>query len=111
MKRRRPFPPALAIVIVIALIYGAYSFIITISQRGQKLEEISENKKQITELDKDIKRLKGEIKSSHSPEFVEKVARDEFGMVKPREVVYIDKDKQDNKINSNDSNLQEVKDK
>lgn len=57
-----------------------------------------ENKKhntemEIKELEKDIRDLTIEIENSDSLEFVEKVARDDLGMVKPREIIYIDKNK------------------
>lgn len=48
---------------------------------------------EIKELERDINQLTKEIENSDSLEFVEKVARDELGMVKPREIIYIDKNK------------------
>lgn len=101
MKKRRSFPPVLAIVILGFTVYGAYALSTSISQRGQKLTEISENEKEIAVLKKDIENLQKEIHDSNSPQFVEKVAREDFGMVKPREIIYVDKDKQ-----SENSNLQ-----
>ena len=57
-----------------------------------------ENKKhktetEIKELERDIRDLTIEIENSDSLKFVEKVARDDLGMVKPREIIYIDKNK------------------
>ena len=54
-------------------------------------KEINEAK--IEELEKDIEDLNEEIENSETLEFVEKVARDELGMVKPREIIYIDVNK------------------
>ena len=51
------------------------------------------NETQIDQLEKDIEALNKEIENSGTLEFVEKVARDELGMVKPREIIYIDKNK------------------
>lgn len=48
---------------------------------------------EIGTLERDISQLNKEIENSGSLEFVEKVAREELGMVKPRERVYIDKNK------------------
>ena len=48
---------------------------------------------EIKELEKDIEDLNKDIENSDSLEFVEKVAREELGMVKPREILYIDIDK------------------
>jgi cell division protein FtsB len=58
-----------------------------------KLEE------EIAELDNEITNLDAQIKESGTLSFVEKVAREEYGLVKPREIIYIDKNKVDeNKI-------------
>jgi len=51
------------------------------------------NLAEINTLEADIKELNKEIETSGTLDFVEKVARDELGMVKPREIVYIDKNK------------------
>ncbi|WP_409228003.1 FtsB family cell division protein [Gudongella sp. SC589] len=46
---------------------------------------------QITSLEREIKLLNDEIGKSGTLEFIEKVARDDLGMVKPREIIYVDK--------------------
>lgn len=53
-------------------------------------------KEDIEKLENDNKELEKEIANSNSVEFIEKAARDELGMVKPREVIYIDKNKAKN---------------
>lgn len=45
-------------------------------------------------LEEEVKYLKKEIEISDTIEFTEKVAREELGMVKPREVIYIDKNRE-----------------
>lgn len=47
-------------------------------------------------LKADIDQLNEEIEISDTLKFVEKVAREELGMVKPREIIYIDKNKKKN---------------
>ena len=59
---------------------------------NRKLEEEEE----IKTLEADIKKIEKEIESTDSLEFVEKVARDELRLVKPREIIYIDKNKENN---------------
>jgi len=44
-------------------------------------------------LEADIGALYDEIEMSGTLEFIEKVAREELGMVKPREIIYIDVNK------------------
>lgn len=45
-------------------------------------------------LEEEVKYLKREIEVSDTIEFTEKVAREELGMVKPREIIYKDKNKE-----------------
>lgn len=56
------------------------------------------NQAEVEKLEKEIEALNKEIDSSDSLEFVEKIARNELGMVKPREIIYIDKNKPKNKV-------------
>ncbi len=56
------------------------------------------NQEQIDELEKEINTLNKEIEASGTLEFVEKVARDELGMVKPREIIYVDRNKNNEEI-------------
>ncbi len=51
---------------------------------------------EVQSLEKEIKNLNKEIENSDSLQFVEKVAREDLGMVKPREIIYIDKNKKKN---------------
>lgn len=57
-----------------------------------------DNLLEVENLEKDIKDLEKEIESSNTLKFVEKVAREELGMVKPREIIYIDKNKNKNSV-------------
>jgi cell division protein DivIC len=93
MKKARSFPLALFIIIIVSVSYGAFVISSNLSQRNEKLAEISYKKQKVEQLNGDINKLNKEIKQSSSIKYVEKVAREELGMVKPKEVVYIDKDK------------------
>ena len=91
-KKKRGF--RLKHLILVVLIFGLGKTLI--SQRimmknlvNKKLEE----ERQVSQLEKEIDELNKEIKSKDSLEFVEKVARKDLRMVKPREIVYIDKNK------------------
>jgi cell division protein FtsB len=94
-KKKRRF--RLKHLILLIMIFGISKTLI--SQRimmkdltKEKLEE--EN--QVAQLEKEIKELNEEIKDKDSLEFVEKVAREDLRMVKPREIIYIDKNKDKN---------------
>lgn len=54
------------------------------------------NMLEVQNLEKEIESLNKEIESSDTLQFIEKVARDDLGMVKPREIIYIDTNKNRN---------------
>lgn len=92
-KRRfkiRHFLILLIIVYVVSTIISQQK-----TMRNLKAEkEKKENK--IIRLEQEIDEINEEIKKGESLEFIEKVARDELKMVKPREIIYVDKNKLDN---------------
>ena len=92
VKQRR-FPLALALIIIGTVLFGSVKIGKSISLRNQKLEIISENNREISDLKLEIDNLNSELENSSSTDFIEKVAREELGMVKPREVIYVDKNK------------------
>lgn len=51
---------------------------------------------EVDSIKNEIEDLEEEMKDSESLQFVEKVAREDLGMVKPREIIYIDKNKKKN---------------
>lgn len=57
--------------------------------QGKKENNILTNK----QLERDIKELEKQIEDSQTLQFVERIAREELGMVKPREIMIIDKNK------------------
>ncbi len=75
----------------------------TLISQSLMMKELNSTKEQyeeeITQLEEDIEELQNEIKNKDSLEFVEKVARDELKLVKPREIIYIDKNKEKNIFN------------
>jgi len=60
----------------------------------KKLEK-AEVEKKAQELQKDVEKMNDE---EALLELVEKIARDQYKMVKPNEIIYIDKNKNDNKL-------------
>lgn len=63
--------------------------------KGLEVKRVS-LEKDIYTLEKEVEELDEELKDSDSLEFIERVARDELGMVKPREIMVIDKEKTKN---------------
>lgn len=91
---KRKFPPLLMLVLFLVILYGTYSVSNSLITRNRIKQQMSENDKKIKSLKDDISKIKEEIENSDSLEFIEKVAREEYGMVKPREVIYVDKEKE-----------------
>lgn len=89
-KRRFRFRRLLLIGLVIylsAIFVHQSTLISNLEDKRQKTET------EIKGLETEIRELNKEIENSDSLEFVEKVARNDLGMVKPREIIYIDKNK------------------
>lgn len=97
MKRKNNIPVIYIVIILIVAIYTGFNISSAVSQKNEKSKQFAENQTEIETLKSDITNLEKEKESSNSLEFVEKVAREDLGMVKPREVVYIDKNKADDK--------------
>ncbi len=81
-----------------ALILG--SMLYTISKQSVQISKLQDKRnaqdKEIETMELKIKNLEAEIESSGTLKFIEYIARDEYGMVKPKEVIFIDKDKEQN---------------
>ncbi len=81
-----------------ALILG--SLLYTISKQSIQISKLQDKRnaqdKEIEIMELKIKNLEAEIESSGTLKFIENIARDEYGMVKPKEVIFIDKDKEQN---------------
>lgn len=91
-KRRKDF----RIVHLLLLCLLIYTLVVVSHQRSmmndlRAKKEVIES--EISSLNKDIDVLNKEISKSGTLEFIEKVAREDLGMVKPREIIYIDKSK------------------
>lgn len=91
-KKQRGF----RLIHLVLILLGLYLIVAINHQRGlmkdlQAKKEMNLN--QISLLEKEIQALNEEIESSGTLEFVEKVAREELGMVKPREIIYVDRNK------------------
>lgn len=91
-KRRKGF----RIVHLLLLCLLIYTLVVVSHQRSmmndlRAKKEVIES--EISSLNKDIDVLNKEISKSGTLEFIEKIAREDLGMVKPREIIYIDKSK------------------
>ncbi|NLM07213.1 MAG: septum formation initiator family protein [Tissierellia bacterium] len=94
MKRKKRFKwPKLSIKMLVIILFTVMAFLVFVNQSIQKNELIKKKEtieKEILILEGETKALKDELAQSDSLDFIEKVAREDYGMVKPGEIVYID---------------------
>ncbi len=99
--KRRKKQKGLRLIHIVLLILGIY-VILAITHQRSLMKDLQAkkaiNQEKIETLQKEVDELNEAIEESGTLEFIEKVARDELGMVKPREIIYIDRNKKDNKI-------------
>lgn len=98
MKKNLPAGIRIATVLI-ALILVCTGYTV-VKQRMQihELKSIqAQQQEELKDLNEEIIALKEEIKSGGTLQFVEKIARDEYGMLKPNEIIFKDKDKLENK--------------
>lgn len=96
-KRKKSIPIGiglLKLVFLAMLVFGVFAVSNMLIVRQAKLNEMEANEAKIQKLSQEVESISKEIEKSDSPEFVEKIARDELGMIKPREVIFIDKNKE-----------------
>lgn len=100
-KKRRKFNVInfLFIIFVVYFTYTAFNQHEMLSELNSQIEEKeilkAEAQREASELKKDVEKLNQE---EFLMEIVEKIARDQYKMVKPNETIYIDKNKNDNKL-------------
>ena len=94
-KKKRNF--RLKHLLLLFLIFGVSKTLI--SQRSM-MKDLNKKKlieeQELAQLEESIEDLNEEIKDKDSLSFVERVAREDLRMVKPREIIYIDKNKDKN---------------
>lgn len=70
--------------------------------QNKMLEELRFKKEQniaeVNQLNDEIEDLTYQIQNSNSLEFIERIAREDLGMVKAREIIYIDKNKKNTSL-------------
>lgn len=101
IKKKRKFNVInfLFLVFVVYFAYTAfnqYEMLLDLNGQIEEKEMIkAETEKKALELKSDVEKLSQE---EALMEIVEKIARDQYKMVKPNETIYIDKNKNDNKL-------------
>ena len=101
-------PVFIAIIVIIAVI-AAFNFYQNITRMTQIENKIKEIEAEIAETEAENKQLQKQIQNSDSKEYIEEVAREKLGLVKPGEkllipVESIKEEQGDNQGEENDNN-------
>ncbi|MTI68051.1 MAG: septum formation initiator family protein [Firmicutes bacterium] len=89
-------------VLFLALIIYLGTVFIKQEMTINSLEKKNTKKQQeVKELNKEISDIEKQLEKVNSLEFIEKIARKELKMVKPNEIIYIDKNKEDKEEKNN----------
>lgn len=84
------------------VIYFAYTAFNQYQVLNELNNQIDVKKMEKAEVEKEVQELKLDVEKMNDEEalleLVEKIARDQYKMVKPNETIYIDKNKNDNKL-------------
>lgn len=95
-KRRRSMTRVkfLCVGLMILCVGLVHSTVQMAQLRQEKARQHAQNTEKLEELDRQIQVLESEKKKSDDATYIEEVARRDLGMVKPREIVFIDKNKE-----------------
>lgn len=84
------------IVIGLALIYFIGTLIsqqLSISQQNRRIEELQGR---VSEAQQQAESLQTEVDNLNNPEYIERIAREQLGLVRPNERVFVDSNKSEN---------------
>lgn len=86
----------LYIVIGFALVYFIATLItqqLSISRQNRRIEELQSR---VSEAQQQAESLKNEVDNLNNPEYIERIAREQLGLVRPNERVFVDSNKSEN---------------
>ncbi len=93
-KKRKSLEKFIVVGICSLVVLGTGRVYLKQSKELKELEQVKvEKEKEKKKIQNEIRMVEKEIENKDSLEFVEKVAREDYNMVKPREIIYIDKNK------------------
>lgn len=84
---------AVTLIVIAFAIYFVYTIVsqqVTINQKSKEIETLQSK---VDAAEEESKRLEQEIESLNDPEYLERIAREKLGLVRPNERVFIDSNK------------------
>ncbi len=96
------FKKAMVYLLIIVIVIFAFKLMMNIRKVNRMEDRLNSLQQQVQNQIEENKELKEEIERVKSPEYVEKVAREELGLVKPGEILLIPvEEEQDNNQDEN----------
>ena len=83
------FKKAMIYLLIFVIIIFAFKLFTNMRKVNQMENRLNDLQQQVEKQIEENEELKEEIKRAKSPEYVEKVAREELGLVKPGEMLFI----------------------
>ena len=101
IKKKRKFN-LINFIFAVFVLYFAYTAFNQYQMLNDLNNDIDEKMLVKAEVEKEVQDLKNDVEKMKDDEalleLIEKIARDQYKMVKPNETIYIDKNKNDNKL-------------
>lgn len=91
-KRKLTLLNILAVILAFYVVFTFISQQFTLSKLNEKKEK---TQLELKVLKEEVSDIENKIDKSDTVEYIEKIAREELDMAKPREIIYRDKNKQD----------------
>ncbi len=90
MRRYKVAPRFYGFLIVCMLVVFGISFCVSFGRLSNELDSLNAAKAERSELTGELNMLRQEISDCNSTDYIERIARDELGMLYPGEISYVD---------------------
>lgn len=95
-KKRKTGMKLVMVVMALLVVYFSYTVFGQFKKISALESELATKEETLNQIQEENENLEKEIEDSDSLSFIERIARDEYGLVKPKEVIFIDRDKDKN---------------
>lgn len=92
MKKTKKINPIIEIGLVIFIIYLVFSYL-SLGQKERELKkDLSIKNQEYEAILEEIELVQEELSETNTLKYIEKIAREDYDMLKPKEVIYKDQD-------------------
>lgn len=90
MRRYRIAPRFYGFLIIMMLVVFGVSFAVSYGRLAAELDTLSSAKAEKAQLTAQVTAMRQELTDAQTSEYIERIARDELGMLYPGEIRYVD---------------------